>query len=260
MWLGPRRMEPLFESDALSAHECETLDRDGYVVLPGRIAPEARRRLARSIARVEALRPDAPKETRPRRYAAEHDRFLGRLVAHPQLVALARAALGPEIRFDHCVCLGRPPGHAGMRWHSHGYAEGDPRLGLLRIFLYASGFGPGDGGLKAVPGSHRLREAHVHAESDGALRRDWLAAKRDPASGTPLAIEALSAPPGSVVAMWTHTVHGVEPRRSESGPRLAVVFGYRNPGAASPSRWITPEFERRAQAAGGEALAALVAP
>jgi len=253
-------VEPLFESDALAASERQALDRDGYVVLPGRMTPEARRRLARSVARVEAMCPNAPKASRPRRYAAEHDRFLARLVTHPQLLALARSALGPEIRFDHCVCLGRPPGDAGMRWHGHGYSDGDPRLGLLRVFLYASGFAPGDGGLKVVPGSHRLRDADVHADSDEALRRGWLSAQRDPEGGAPLGIEILSAPPGSVVAMWTHTVHGVEPRRPESGPRWAAVFGYRNPGAPSRSRWITPGFERRARVSRRDALAALLGP
>jgi hypothetical protein len=143
-----------------------------------------------------------------------------------------------------------------MRWHSHGYGESDASLGLVRIFLYPTGFAADDGGLKVVPGSHRLREPAVRAESDAALRSGWLSGRRDPATGRPLAMESLSAPPGSVVLMWTHTVHGVAPRRPGGPTRWAVVYGYRNPGRPSASRWVSPAFEARA----GGGLERLLSP
>jgi len=48
----------------------------------------------------------------------------------------------------------------------------------------------------------------------------------------------------SVALMWTHTLHSVTPRKPTSPTRWAVVYGYRNPGEPSRSRWISEEFEK----------------
>ena len=58
-------------------------------------------------------------------------------------------------------------------------------------------------------------------------------------------IEALSAPPGSVVLMWTHAAHAVNPRAESSDTRWCVVYAYRNPGEPSDARWISPAFEQK---------------
>lgn len=42
---------------------------------------------------------------------------------HPQMLALARAVLGPSIRYDHMVALIKNGGHQGQRWHTHHYAS-----------------------------------------------------------------------------------------------------------------------------------------
>ena len=56
-------------------------------------------------------------------------------------------------------------------------------------------------------------------------------------------IEELEAPQGSVALMWTHAAHGGSARLPGSGTRWTVVYAYRNPGAESAARWITPEFQ-----------------
>jgi len=237
----------LFHPHEISALERSELDSRGHLVLPGLLTLEAREALIAALKRIAALHAaserERPGDQTPRRYAAEFDAFLASLIAHPDLLALARSILGADIRYDHCVVLNRMGADPGMRWHTHEYADSDPSLGFLRIFFYVNGFGADDGGLKVVPGSHLFRDSRVTADTDADLQRTWLDGKRHPWTGKPLDIERLSAPEGSVVLMWTHALHGVTPRKPLSSMRWMVVYAYRNPGQPSRARWITEEFE-----------------
>jgi hypothetical protein len=233
----------LFTHTGLDEAEKLALARDGHVLLPGRIAPEARPLLIEALADIEAQTQGG--DVMPQRYSAEHNAFLASLIAHPELVALAQAAIGPEIRFDHCVALNRAGGNNGVAWHSHDYAEDRPELSFVRIFFYITGFTPDDGGLKAVPGSHLFRDPRIKGADDGDLRSGWLSGKVHPLTGEPLQIESLTAPEGSVILMHTHAAHAVTPRQPDSPMRWCVVYAYRNPGAPiSRARWITKEFEQ----------------
>ncbi len=233
----------LFTENGFTQSEKATLDSDGHVLLAGRLTSEARVQLIAALADIEVQAKDNP--VAPRHYSAEHNAFLASLIAHPQMLALAQAALGPEIRFDHCVALNRAGGDRGIGWHSHDYAEDRSELGFVRIFFYVNGFSQNDGGLKAVPGSQLFRDPKISAPNDDALRAGWLAGKVHPSTGKPLEIVGLDAPEGSVVLMHTHAAHAVTPRQPESPMRWCVVYAYRNPGApVSRARWITPEFEK----------------
>ena len=235
----------IFHPYTFGEEERKTMDRDGHFVFPGLLVSDAQEQLQKSLSHIQTLARDGKAGHEPNRFSAEYDSYLENLIAHPQLLELARKVLGDEIRFDHCVSLNRPGGNRGIGWHSHGYAEDEPRLGFVRIFFYVNGFEAADGGLKAVPGSHLYRDAKIHAASDEVLRAEWMAGKTHPETGEPLEIEALSAPPGTVVLMWTHAAHAVNPRKPGSHTRWCVVYAYRNPGAPSGARWITPEFERK---------------
>jgi hypothetical protein len=234
-------MEAIFAEYEWTSAQRERLDRDGHLVLPGLLTAPARERLTEALARIDTGLTAEPQP--PNHYAAEHEAYLASLIAHPQLLMLARRVLGPEVRYDHCVSLNRPGGNRGSHWHSHEYGEERPELGFIRIFFYVNGFAPDDGGLGVVPGSHLYRDAKIHALSDEALREGWLAGKRHLLTGEPLSIEYLAAPSGSVVLMWTHAAHAVSPRQPESATRWTVVYAYRNPGLPSRARWITPAFE-----------------
>jgi phytanoyl-CoA dioxygenase PhyH len=252
---------PLFGPLTFGSAEKAELDRDGHLVLPGLLTPQACDELVLALSRIRALQlahgPERGADDRtPNEYAAEHDGFLASLIPHPQLLGLARAVLGPIIRYDHCVALSRVAGHPGLRWHSHEYADDEPRLGFLRIFFYVNGFAAADGGLKVVPGSHLFRDSSVNVNTDAELESTWLVGKRHPLSGEPLRVERMSAPPGSVVLMWTHALHGVTPRSADSDTRWTVVYAYRNPGRPSRARWLSEEFERRGLA-GAEGLLGL---
>ncbi|MYA70999.1 phytanoyl-CoA dioxygenase family protein [Candidatus Poribacteria bacterium] len=236
---------PIFHDYTFGAQERKELDHVGHFVLPDLLTADAQQRLTESLARVESLIPGCKKGYEPNRFAAEYDSYLESLIAHPQMLKLVRQVLGEDIRYDHCVSLNRPGGNRGIHWHSHAYAEDDPRYGFIRIFFYVNGFAADDGGLKAVPGSHLYRDPKIQAATDDTLREGWLAGKTHPQTGDPLAIEALSVPRGTVVLMWTHAAHAVTPRKQESDTRWTVVYGYYKSGKDPGERWITPEFEQK---------------
>lgn len=194
---------------------------------------------------------------------AEHDEYIESIVGHPQMLGLARSILGQDIRFDHCCnSSGRAGGDkpdGGMGYHGHSYADGrktwadevvpglapqtnDPKLGFIRIFFYVNGFELNNGNLKTVPGSHLIRDDLANGKNDEELTTQWMAGKTHPMTGEPLSIRPLSCPPGSVVCMWTHAAHGVDPKPVGSERRYAMITAYRNPGQPSVSRWMTPKY------------------
>ena len=232
--------EPLFLSYSFGEAEKKQLDNDGHLLFPQILTPSARRQLIASLGR--SLEIPATEEHLPMRYAAEHDGYLASVIAHPQMLELVRAVLGQEIRYDHCVNLSRKGGNRGEGWHTHPYARDQPELGFIRIFFYVSGFQRGNGSLKVVPGSHLFR-ADMRVESDEELRASWLNGKTHPLTGGPLEIVDLDVPEGSVIVMWTDALHAVTPRQSQSDTRWTMVTAYRNPGAPSRARWISPEVE-----------------
>jgi hypothetical protein len=194
---------------------------------------------------------------------AEHDEYIESCVGHPQMLSLARSILGEDIRFDHCCnSSGRAGGDqpdGGMGYHGHSYADGrktwadevvpglapstnNPDLGFIRIFFYVNGFSKRNGNLKTVPGSHLIRDDLAHGSDDDELTEKWMKGKTHPITGEPLAIRHLECPRGSVVCMWTHAAHGVDPKPVGSERRWAMITAYRNPGMPSVSRWMTPKY------------------
>ncbi|RYX81990.1 hypothetical protein EON83_21425 [bacterium] len=232
--------EPIFQSYQFGASEKAQLDSDGHFVFPSLLTESAREKLIESLSKVNAL--DQNLDPIPQRYSAEYDEFLASVIAHPQMLELARSVLGPDVRYDHCVDLSRAGSSPAMGWHTHAYSDDNPELGFIRIFFYVNGFNSGDGSLRAVPGSHLFRQ-NMRNNSDDGLRAEYLDDKTHPQTGDPLEIEELHAPPGTVIVMWTHALHAVAPRRPESPTRWAVVYAFRNPGSPSHARWVTPHFE-----------------
>ena len=238
---------PLWDNCTLDKAARGQLDFDGHYAFPGVLNQSTQQRLTEALSAIEDLRKDEDRfdGSKPiHMYAAEYNDYLASLVAHPQLLNLAREILGHDIRYDHTVTLNRPPGSSGAGWHSHGYAEDEPSLGFVRIFFYVNGFEANDSALKVVPGSHLYRDARISAGiADKDLEEKWLAGKTHPLTGEPLRIESLEVSPGTVILMWTHAAHGVTPRISKNSTRWTVVYAYRNPGKESGARQISEAFE-----------------
>lgn len=242
---------PLLLRDQLNADELQHLDGEGYLCLPGLLTRAACLALTASLQRVSRLADNHSPPAGSGRliyehYAAEHDEFLASLIGHPQMLRCLRSALGPNVRYDHCVALNRKPGYSGLPWHGHSYSDDDPSFKFLRIFFYVSGFSHDDAALKVVPGSHHFRDALGTRKTDRELESEWLPGKVHLKTRKPLYVEKLQVPERSVVLMWTHTIHGVSSGNDDCGMRWAVVYGYRNPGKPSTARWISEDFERRA--------------
>jgi hypothetical protein len=244
---------PLFSSYSFGEAERKQLDNAGHLLFPQLLTLSSRQQLIASLER--NLEMPATEEYLPMRYAAEHDTYLASVIAHPQMLELARAVLGEEIRYDHCVNLSRKGGNRGEGWHTHPYATDRPELNFIRIFFYVYGYQKGNGSLKVVPGSHLFRTS-VRVESDEELRVSWLDEKTHPLTGEPLEIVDLEVPEGSVIVMLTDALHAVTPRQSQSDTRWTMVTAYRNPGAPSRARWISPEFENNPPA-GAESIMGL---
>jgi hypothetical protein len=245
--------EPLFLSYSFGEAEKQQLDNDGYLLFPQLLTPSVRRQLIASLGC--NLKMPATEDYLPMRYAAEHDAYLASVISHPQMLELAHAVLGEEIRYDHCVNLSRKGGNRGEGWHTHPYAPDCPEMGFIRIFFYISGFQRGNGSLKVVPGSHQFR-AGIRVGTDEELRASWLNGKTHPQTGEPLEIVDLEVPEGSVIVMWTDALHAVTPRQEQSDTRWTMVTAYRNPGAPSRARWISPQFETNPPA-GAESIMSL---
>ncbi len=225
----------------------EKMDRDGHLVFPGLLTKEAQGQLTESLNRILAMSRSEGQGPKPTSmYAAEYDPYLESLIAHPQMVELAKHVLGDDLRYDHCVSLIRPGGNGGSGWHTHGYGDERPELGFVRIFFYVNGFEPGDGGLKAVPGSHLYRRVGIRSSfDDNEMWAAWGQDRTHPATGEPMEVENLTAPPGTVALMWTHALHAVTPRKANSDTRWCVVYAYRNPGEGSAARRISFPFEEK---------------
>jgi hypothetical protein len=181
---------------------------------------------------------------------AEIDPFFEAALGHPDMLKIVEGVLGKDWRFDHCTMANRKGGDGGIGWHSHGGSDADswydqPR-GFIRIFWYVNGFSEGDGNLKAIPGSHLHRSDPMPGfANDADVEAGWLNGRTHPITGKPLEIERLECPPGTVIVMWTHGAHGVDPKPPEAATRYTLITGYRQPSCREVSKWITPAFYER---------------
>lgn len=117
----------------------------------------------------------------PESFVAGYEPYIMFCLTHPQMMAVHKLMLGPEVRLDHNTLLFRKEGFPGQNWHSHAHHEGrargegpaggedvvtipdfQPDLGLVRTLIYPEGFkARGDGGLKIVPGGgHAINCCH----------------------------------------------------------------------------------------------------
>lgn len=228
-------------------------------IAPLREAHAARVELARSDAEREKLeeerwKPGADGDfnlvLNPGSNCAEMDPFFEAAIGHPDMRKIVEGVFDKDWRFDHCTMANRKGGNGGIGWHSHGGSDTDswydqPR-GFIRVFWYINGFAAGDGNLKVVPGSHLHRRDPMRGfSSDEAAQAGWIDGRLHPITKRSLKIEHLACPRGTVIAMWTHAAHAVEPKASGTDTRYTLITGYRQPQCHEVSKWITPAFYRR---------------
>ena len=155
------------------------------------------------------------------------------LIDHPSWVGRMRRYCGedqtwiPGLFIDECFATIRRTGgffpmHSGGHERAirnqYGYADGRWQCGQVNILVALTDIGPGDGGTRVIPGSHKGNIAHpVFAESysDRATKDDEV---------VEAAIEVhLKA--GSALLFSDAISHGAT-RRTKPGERRAVIYRY----------------------------------
>lgn len=198
-------------------------------------------------------------------FPAGHVPFLMDVLTHPQMLQLQRWCLESEnIYFDHNQLLTRPAGYPGDGWHCHPIGAGRDNCDVAKLteyraqpntnltMCYPEGFAAGnDGGLKIVRGSHLFRDpAKCRFATDEEMEQQWLANRVHPVTGTPLKIEHLSLPPGSIVCCLTHAAHAVEPKAAGRKTRWCTLYCYKKPddltGLVQPPRSVPPVWAMKA--------------
>jgi hypothetical protein len=63
----------------------------------------------------------------PESFVAGYEPYIMFAYTHPQMMAVHKLMLGPEVRHDHNTLLYRKEGFPGQNWHSHAHHEGAAR-------------------------------------------------------------------------------------------------------------------------------------
>ena len=116
-------MEKIFHEYVFGERERRMMDNDGHYLLPSVMTASAQEKMTEALRSIQELSGRAGRDEprHPQRYSAEWNEYLASLIAHPQMLKLARQVLGENIRYDHCVALNRP-----RRQRRHRLAQ--PRL------------------------------------------------------------------------------------------------------------------------------------
>lgn len=199
-------------------------------------------------------------------FPAGHVPYLMNVLTHPQMLTLQRMCLASEaIYFDHNQLLTRAAGYAGGAWHSHKIGAGKDDCGVASpdhyqaqpnaaiSLCYPQGFAAdADGGLKIIRGSHFFRDpSHCRAVTDEEINQSWLKDRVHPVTGTPLVIEHLELPPGSIVCCLSHAAHGVAAKAKDRDTRWCSLHCYKKADDASrhvqPPSAVPPIWALKAQ-------------
>jgi Phytanoyl-CoA dioxygenase (PhyH) len=155
--------------NALSAEQRRRFAADGYLMLPGLLAPAELARVQRAAAEAEArwhADPALPGTRIPEfleiEAIMEHDPVLFDLVEHPRLFPLVRELLGPGIGLiDHALYVTPPGGRLdGRAWHTdvRTRVRGVHHAGslmMIRAMIALSDIAPDGGATLVLPGTHR---------------------------------------------------------------------------------------------------------
>jgi hypothetical protein len=218
------------------------LDRRGFVLVRALIPRDEIARMAAGFDRLLDLARTDPGDVGGARFVVDRSPFRLRRVVwcggaepalhpyggDPRFVALAVEALGidPVVQLVQQAHFKLPHDGVGFGWHQDAsnrrygtdlWTDVDGRGSFVQIALAIDPQGPGNGGLRFLPGSHRL--GFVADPVTGAI----------PAVDESQAITPVLEP-GDAVVFGPFLVHGSEPNASD-GPRRLFLQGYAAPGA-----------------------------
>ncbi|HZT33169.1 MAG TPA: phytanoyl-CoA dioxygenase family protein [Bryobacteraceae bacterium] len=146
---------------------------EGYLVLPGLLAPEHIARLKRETARLETFAVDYSVHQQVKPNIQFAGGAITELIGHPPTLAFLRRLFGEEIVFMSYSYARSEPGHPGISLHADGQPYGSKIFGyegscpwLVRVLYYLDDLTEGVSPFRVVPRSH----LSMHADGNPYLR------------------------------------------------------------------------------------------
>jgi ectoine hydroxylase-related dioxygenase (phytanoyl-CoA dioxygenase family) len=232
--------------NTLSEAEKQSLDRQGYVLLPGMIDPQWLARLRQVYE--ELMAKEGPlagievhQEAGTRRLSdlVNKGEVFDRIYTHPKVLAAVYHILGREFKLSSLNGRDALPGYGQQGFHADWQtAYKGNHFSVVNSIWMLDDFTVENGATRVVPGSHLLE----------GLPREKLA---DPLAAHPQEV-LLLAPAGSVGVFNAHLWHGGTTNRSNSTRRAVHCFytARENPQQLNQSEYIRKKtFDRLSPAA-----------
>jgi ectoine hydroxylase-related dioxygenase (phytanoyl-CoA dioxygenase family) len=218
----------------LTGRQRETLERDGYLVVPSLLDPTDLDRITGRVAELVsrtleawAADPDRaaaeqvePGVVRARLRVDDHD--FDACWEQPLLADAATTVLGHDWQRMALGLRAPLPGSGGQGLHAD-YAQrrpGERPWQALSAMWCISAFTPDNGPLRVIPGSHRVSEPPIDVAASGSGMGPYPAEVR------------IVAPAGSVILFNSADLWHSGTSNNSTAPRLAVTAGFRPGGPA----------------------------
>ena len=217
------------EPDAPLALLLQRLDEDGYVILPGLLPADECQRVREALSPwLQGGKPgrndfEGYKSERVYALLAKSPVF-AELSAHPLVLAVCEAVLGPQFMLSACLAINTHPGETVQPLHFDDsfYKVSRPRPAYgVSAFWAIDAFTPDNGPTEIIPGSHRWGdEVPVGAAFDNSFKPGFV----QPDEHHP-DLQAAVMPAGSLMLAQGTLWHRGGANRS-SAPRLLITPQY----------------------------------
>lgn len=250
----------------LTEAQVEAYRRDGFVVVPGLVAPEeAAAALARTgelagLKRREVILEKDGRTVRSLMNAHRFDDLLGRFVRHPRLIGAARRIVESEVYiFQSIFNLKAPFTGDVWQWHqdypTYLADDGMPSPRCVNVLVFLEEVSEFNGPLMLIPGSHA-----VEPEVNEVDRTTTSYPLRGASAGTVArlarerGIVAPKGPPGTAILAHTNVVHGSGPNMSPWGRAMLSLtlnsVENRHTGSRRPDWVVLDDYSPVEPAAG----------
>jgi phytanoyl-CoA hydroxylase len=161
------------------------------------------------------------------------------VMRHPAITAALTSIIGPDIKAMQSMAFVKAAGKPGQAWHQDEAHIPTRDQSLTAAWIALDEAAPDNGGLWAIPGSHRDGIVYPDREIDDARFDCTKEAHRFPypdQDAVPLIAAA-----GDVILFSGHLLHRSLPNRRATGLRRALVFHYMNAHSLLPWQLRTDE-------------------
>ena len=240
-------------TEVLSSDQKAAYEREGYLLLEGRVPMEIIAAMRDEIARFEAMAAgmtvsdarldledshtaEAPRIRRVKRPDTQSDVFQ-ELMLSDHILAPVRDLIGPDLRLQTSKLNMKSAGFgAAIEWHQDWAFYPQTNDDVLAVGVLIDDMEAVNGPLMVLPGTHRGPVHDHHANGVFAGGIDLAAAGLDPAEAA-----VLTGPAGSITIHHARIVHGSALNRSDRPRR--ICFYEMLAADAWPLMGITSSFE-----------------